>query len=66
MLGWVPGLALLVAVKLGPGAEGFWPLVAVGLAYTLTQLAVGVGFVWRGDASLDPLARWRARSGGAA
>lgn len=66
VLGWAPGLALLVAVKLGPGAEGFWPLVAVGLAYTLTQLAVGVGFIWRGDASLDPLARWRARSGGAA
>jgi O-antigen/teichoic acid export membrane protein len=65
-VGWLPGLALLVAVKLGPGAEGFWPLVAVGLAYSATQLAVGVLFIWRGDAQLDPLARWRARGGAAA
>lgn len=65
-IGWLPGLALLVAVKLGPGAEGFWPLVAVGLAYSATQLAVGVLFIWRGDAQLDPLARWRARGGAAA
>lgn len=62
-LGLLPGLALLLVVKLGPGANGFWPLVAVGLAFVAIQCLGALFFVWRGDPLMDPLQILRDRKG---
>jgi O-antigen/teichoic acid export membrane protein len=60
-LGLLPGLALLLLIKFGPGANGFWPLVAVGLAFVALQSSLALFFVWRGDPHVDPLQVLRDR-----
>jgi O-antigen/teichoic acid export membrane protein len=59
--GLLPGLGLLLLVKLGPGASGFWPLFTVGLAFVATQTLAALFFVWRGDPHVDPLRMLRDR-----
>ena len=52
---------LLLLVKLGPGASGFWPLFTVGLAFVAAQTLSALFFVWREDPHVDPLQILRDR-----
>ncbi|HIL36737.1 MAG TPA: hypothetical protein EYG26_04560 [Planctomycetes bacterium] len=60
-LGLLPGLGLLLLVKMGPGASGFWPLFTVGLAFVAAQTLAALFYVWRGDPHVDPLRMLRDR-----
>jgi len=61
LLGLVPGLALLVGLKLGVGVEGFAGLVGTGIAFVLVFAACQIVFVWRGDPYMDLPTKLRAR-----
>lgn len=63
LLGLLPGLALLLGLKLGPGVHGFLPLFGTGLAFVALYGVSQVLFVWRGDPYLDPMAKLRTRLG---
>jgi O-antigen/teichoic acid export membrane protein len=66
VIGVVPGLALLLAIKLGLGADGFWTLFLSGLAFVGVFGITQVLFVWRGDRYLDLHSLVRSKLGGGA
>jgi O-antigen/teichoic acid export membrane protein len=64
--GALVSLALLFALKLGPGIEGLVPLLAAGAAHVVVFVAVWSGFVYRGDPHLDAGVLLRRLRGGSA
>ena len=59
LLGLVPGLALLLGLKLGVGVEGFAGLLGTGVAFVLVFATCQIVFVWRGDPYMDLLTKLR-------